>query len=77
MIIDDNWTDVFIYNVEFQVLVKRGTDEFEKSISKSLVFNSELGESKVATIIKEKFKNVVKVSYVDYFGESLELKNKN
>ncbi|MEF9937928.1 MULTISPECIES: hypothetical protein [Carnobacterium] len=77
MIIDDNWNDVFIYNVEFQVLVKSGTDEFEKSISKSLVFNSELGESKVATIIKEKFKNVVKVSYVDYFGESLELKNKN
>lgn len=74
MIIEDNWKDVFIYNVEFQVLIKNGTGEFEKKISKSLVFSSELGENKVANIIKEKFRNVVEVNYVDYFGESLELK---
>lgn len=77
MIIDDNWNDVFIYNVEFQVLVKSKTGEFKKNISKSLVFSSELDENKVADIVKEKFGNVIKVNYVDYFGDSLEFKNQN
>ena len=77
MIIDDNWDDVFIYNVEFQVLITSKTGEFEKNISKSLVFSSELDENKVADIVKEKFGNVIKVNYVDYFGDSLEFKNQN
>lgn len=74
MIIDDNWNDVFIYNVEFKVLIENKIGEFEKNISKSLVFSCELDEKKVAQIVKEKFRNVIKVNYVDYFGESLELK---
>ncbi|TFI74530.1 hypothetical protein [Carnobacterium divergens] len=77
MIIDDNWDDVFIYNVEFQVLITSKTGEFEKNISKRLVFSSELDENKVADIVKEKFGNVIKVNYVDYFGDSLEFKNQN
>lgn len=66
--IEDNWNDTVIYYVEFTTLK-------DIRIKKAIVLDINYSIEEVINIIKKNFYNIKEITHVDYWEDSLSLKN--
>lgn len=66
--IEDNWNDTVIYYVEFTTLK-------DIRIKKAIVLDINYSIEEVTNIIKKNFYNIKEINHVDYWEDSLSLKN--
>ncbi|MDW5523906.1 hypothetical protein R6Z02_09100 [Carnobacterium maltaromaticum] len=66
--IEDNWNDTVIYYVEFTTLK-------DIRIKKAIVLDINYSIEEVINIIKKNFYNIKEINHVDYWEDSLSLKN--
>lgn len=66
MRIEDYWTDIVLYYVEFRVYSER-----ERKINKVLAFPPELSVMEVKNMIKLKFNNVLEIEVIDEIEDAL------
>lgn len=71
MRIETYWEDTVIYMIQFSVI---DTTYGFRKIRKTIILKEELPDEKVSIIVREKFRNVLKIDHIEIWGDALFLK---
>lgn len=66
--IDDKWSDRFIYSVEFE------SNKTNNKFSRLFIFDCEYDDKQIEEIIFNELDDIKSVLHIDIYGEGLELK---